>query len=139
MVRALASHHGGLGDIIIMWVKFVVGSQLWSKRFIFRKPSFPVSKPTIFKFQLDQEWQTKSHYIDVLLLNHYCIFIYLLIIIISRVKNDHRSKFYNHFIIYFIEKTGNVLVITCISVLLLISQVLLLLASLFFSHYQQHV
>ena len=61
MVRALASDHGGLGsnlgiDIIIMWVKFVVGSQLWSKRFIFRWPSFPISKTTIFKFQLDQEW-----------------------------------------------------------------------------------
>ena len=91
VVRALASDHSGPGsnlgiDIIIMWVKFVVGSQLWSKRFIFRWPSFPINKTTIFKFQLDQEWQTKSQYIDVLLLNHYRLFIYLFIIIIS-LKN----------------------------------------------------
>ena len=65
----------------------------------------------------------KSHYVDVLLLNRYCLFIYLFITIISLEK----------------QAASLVLVITCISVLLLIYQVLLLLASLFFSRCQQHV
>ena len=81
MVRAaLARHQCGPGSnpgIDAMWVEFVVGSRLCSERFFswsfgFRLPS----KTNISKFQFDQE--RYNHYVDVLPLNRYLLFTYLL-------------------------------------------------------------
>ena len=61
VVRVLASHQCGPGSnpgvgAILVWVEFVVGSLLCSKRFSFGYSGFPLSSKTnISKFQFDQE------------------------------------------------------------------------------------
>ena len=59
VVRALAFHQSGPGSnpgIDDMWVKFVVGSLLYSKRFFSGYSGFsPSSKTNISKFQFNQE------------------------------------------------------------------------------------
>ena len=79
VVRALAFHQCGPGSnpginaLRCMWVEFVAGSLLCSKRFFSRYFGFPLSsyKTNISKIQFNQEWETKNQCHYMLLLNRY--------------------------------------------------------------------
>ena len=70
-------------------VEFVVGSLACSERFFSGYSGFPLSqsKTNIFKFHFDQESdRQRSHFVDVLPLNHY-IFLFIIIFICSSTSD----------------------------------------------------